>query len=158
MKTLVLSVSVLIAIAGLVIATPTASAQADVIHIQNRTELTANLRNPCNGEFVATEAEQLENITLVNTGNGVQLTVITNIHGTGTGLTTGAKYQLSAVSTAHQTDGNQGAENQTLWQDFVFTSQGGDVPNFMVQVTEHFTINAGGEVVVDFSNFTPKCL
>jgi len=156
MKTLVLSVSMLIAIAGLLIATPTASAQADVIHTQTRTELSANLRNPCNGEFVATEAEQLENITLVTTGNGVQFTIITNIHGTGTGLTTGATYQLSAVSTAHQTDGNQGAENQTLWQDFVFSSQG-DVPNFIVQLTEHFTVNAGGEPVVDFRQFTTKC-
>jgi hypothetical protein len=118
--------------------------------------LTAVLRNPCNGEFVATEARQLENITLVETPNGTQLTIITNIHGVGTGLTTGAKYQLSAVSTAHQTDGNQGAENQTLWQDFVFSAQG-DVPNFLVQVTEHFTINANHEVVVDFVNFTPKC-
>jgi len=156
MKTLMLSVSLLIAIAGLLIATPTVSAQADVLHIQTRTELSATLRNPCNGEFVATEAVQLENITLVTTENGTQFSIVTNIHGTGTGLTTGAQYQLSAVATAHNADG--GADNQTLWQDFVFVSQGGDVPNFLVQLTEHFTINANGEVVVDFRNFTPKCL
>ena len=156
MKTLMLSVSVLIAIAGLLIAAPTASAQADVIHIQTRTEMSANLRNPCNGEFVATEADQLQNITRVTTQNGIQFSIVTNIHGTGTGLTTGAKYQLSAVATAHQTDGNQGAENQTLWQDFIFASQG-DAPNFIVQLTEHFTINAGGELVVDFRQFTPRC-
>jgi len=153
MKTLML----FIAIAALLIATPTVLADANVVHVQTRTELNANLRNPCNGEFVATEAEQLQNITQVTTPNGVQFTIITNVHGVGTGLTTGVKYQLSAVSTAHTTDGNQGAENQTLWQDFVFTSQG-DAPNFLVQVTEHFTINAGGEVVVDFRQFTPKCL
>lgn len=157
MKNLVLSVSAFITIAGLLIVTPTVLADANVLHIQNRTQLSANLRNPCNGEFVATVAEQLENITLVTTDNGVQFTIITNIRGTGTGLTTGAKYQLSAVSTAHTTDGDAGAENQTLWQDFVFTAQG-DVPNFLVQVTEHFTITANGDVVVDFRNFTPKCL
>lgn len=156
MKTLMLSVSLSFAIAALLIATPAVLADANVIHVQHRTQLTAMLPNPCNGELVATQAEQFENITLVTTDNGTQLTVITNIHGVGTGLTTGAKYQLSAVSTAHQTDGNQGAENQTLWQDFVFSSQG-DVPNFLVQVTEHFTINANGDVVVDFSNFNPKC-
>ena len=156
MKTLVLSVSLSFAIAALLIATPAVLADANVIHVQHRTQLAAILPNPCNGEPVATQAEQFENITLVTTDNGTQLTVITNIHGTGTGLVTGAKYQLSAVSTAHLADGNQGAENQTLWQDFVFSSQG-DVPNFLVQVTEHFTINAGGEVTVDFSNFTPKC-
>lgn len=155
MKTLVLSVSVCFAIASLLIVTPTVLADANVIHIQTRTELAANLLNPCNGELVATAAEQLENITLVINDNGTQFSIVTNIHGTGTGLTTGAKYQLSAVATAHNAEG--GAENQTLWQDFVFTSQG-DAPNFLVQLTEHFSINANGEVVVDFRKFTPKCL
>jgi hypothetical protein len=154
MKTLVLSVSVFIAIAGLLIVTPTALAEASVLHIQTRTELAANLLNPCNGEMVATEAEQVENITLVTNENGTHFSVVTNIHGSGTGLTTGAKYQLSAVSTAHSSEG--GAENQTLWQDFVFNGQG-DVPNFLVQLTEHFTINANGELVVDFRKLNTKC-
>jgi hypothetical protein len=154
MKTLMLSVSVLIAIAGLLIVTPAVLADATVQHSQTRTELAANLLNPCNGEMVATEAEQLENITLVVSENGVQFSIVTNIHGVGTGLTTGAKYQLSAVATAHVGEG--GAENQTLWQDFVFNGQG-NVPNFLVQLTEHFTINANGELVVDFRQFTTKC-
>ena len=154
MKTVMLSVSVFVAIAALLIATPVVLAEATVVHVQTRTELAANLRNPCNGEFVATEAEQLENITLVTNDNAIEFTVITNIHGVGTGLTTGAKYQLSAVSTAHNSQA--GADNQTLWQDFVFSAQG-DVPNFLVQVTEHFTINANGEPIVDFRQFTTKC-
>ena len=154
MKTLMLSVSLFFAIAALLIVTPTVLADADVLHVQTRTQLSANLRNPCNGELVATEAEQLENITLVTNENGLHFSIVTNIHGVGTGLTTGAKYQLSAVSNGHNTEGS--AENQTLWQDFVFSSQG-DVPNFLVQLTEHFTINANGEVVVDFRNFSTKC-
>jgi hypothetical protein len=155
MKTLMLSVSVSIAIAALLIATPIASAQADVLHIQTRTELAANLLNPCNGEMVATEAEQFENITLVTNENGTHFSIVTNIQGTGTGLTTGAKYQLSAVSNGHNAEGS-GADNQTLWQDFVFNGQG-DVPNFLVQLTEHFTINSNGELVVDFRKLNTKC-
>ena len=154
MKTLVLSVSLFFAIAALLIVAPTVSADTEVLHVQTRTELSRNLRNPCNGEFVATEAEQLENITLVTNENGLYFSIVTNIHGVGTGLTTGAKYQLSAVATAHNTEGP--ADNQTLWQDFVFSSQG-DVPNFLVQLTEHFTINANGEPVVDFRDFSTKC-
>src|SRR5215204_4480788 len=115
MKNLMFSVSAFIAIAALLIVTPTVLADAEVVHIQTRTELSANLRNPCNGEFVATEAVQLENITLVTNENGTQFSIVTNIHGTGTGLTTGVKYQLSAVATAHNAEG--GADNQTLWQD-----------------------------------------
>jgi hypothetical protein len=154
MKTLMLSVSVFIAIVGLLIVTPIVLADATVQHTQTRTELAANLLNPCNGEMVATEAEQLENIHLVVNDNGLHFSIVTNIHGSGTGLTTGAKYQLSAVATAHLSQG--GAENQTLWQDFVFNGQG-DVPNFLVQLTEHFTINANGEPVVDFRHLTTKC-
>jgi hypothetical protein len=154
MKTLVLSVSVFIAIAGLLIVTPTVLANADVLHVQTRTKLAANLLNPCNGEMVATEAEQFENITLVTNKKGTHFSVVTNIHGTGTGLTTGAKYQLNAVATAHNSEG--GADNQTLWQDFVFNGQGA-VPNFLVQLVEHFTINANGDLVVDFRKINTKC-
>jgi hypothetical protein len=154
MKTLMLSVSVFFAIAGFLIATPTVSAQTDVIHIQTRTQLAANLLNPCNGEMVATEAEQFENITLRINNNGIHFHVTTNLHGVGTGLTTGAKYRLNAVSTAHNND--VGASNQTLTQDFVFNGQG-SVPNFVVHLTEHFTINANGDLVVDFRKVDTKC-
>jgi hypothetical protein len=61
---------------------------------------------------------------------------------------------LNAVATAHNSEG--GADNQTLWQDFVFNGQGA-VPNFLVQLVEHFTINANGDLVVDFRKINTKC-
>jgi hypothetical protein len=130
-------------------------AQGNPTTTHTRTSLSANLLNPCNGEFVATQAEQLMVFHVTHDADGgLHVHVTTNIQGTGTGLTTGAKYQLSAVATANFN--SNGATEQNLWQDFVFNGQG-SVPNFLVQEEEHFTINANGDVTVDHEQFFTKC-
>lgn len=151
MKKAVISVSVFF---SLLIVAPSVYAQADSDTTHTRTELSANLVNPCNGEVVPTEANQLEVLHVTDNDNGFHFHITTKIRGVGVGLTTGAKYQLSAVSTAN---GNVvGGEEQTLWQDFVFSAQG-DVPNFLVQLVRHFTINANGEMTISFMKFFTKC-
>jgi hypothetical protein len=147
-------ISGLLLVLSLLIVAPSASAQADVGTILTHTSLTANLRNPCNGEFVATEADQFDIRHQTTTPGGVHFHLTTEIQGVGIGLTTGAKYQLSAVSTANINF--QGASEQTLWQDFVFSAQG-DVPNFLVQLVRHFTIDANGDLVVKFTDRFTKC-
>ena len=154
MKTLVLSVFVVLVVVSSLMVAPTGFTQADSSTIHNEIPLAANLPNPCNGELVATTALQKEVIHMTTNENGIHLDIHTNLHGTGTGLTTGAEYRLNAVSSSSLNI--VGAENQTLHQNFIFNGQG-DAPNFHVQLVDHITVNANNEIVVDFRRVTTSC-
>ena len=154
MKTLVLSVFGLLVVVSSLMVAPTGFTQADTSTTHTETQLAANLPNPCNGELVATTALQKDVIHMTTNENGTHLDIHTNLHGTGTGLTTGAEYRLNAVSSASLNI--VGAENQTLHQDFIFNGQG-SAPNFHVQVVEHITVNANNEIVVDFRRVNVSC-
>jgi len=48
---------------------------------------------------------------------------------------------------------------------FVATSRGtlrvigqGKAPNFLIDYVEHITVNAGGEIAVEFSDFEERCM
>ena len=135
--------------------TPRAFAQANptTTHIHlTRTDVRPN---PCNGEPVQLNAE-LDLVIHRNTGSGgTHMHTTSNLHGTGVGLVTGAKYRLNSIATANFNF--NGAVNQTLWQDAVFVGQG-QAPNFLFQETEHFTFNHNGELIVDFDFEFAKCL
>jgi hypothetical protein len=137
-------------------ATTPAFAQADpsTIHIHlSRSEVRAN---PCTGEPIQLNVELDLKIHRNTDGNGgTHMAVNSNLHGDGLGLVTGAKYRLNSVATSHFTF--TGAINQTLWQDAVLVGQG-DVPNFLFQQTEHFTVNNNGEITTDFDHVFTKCL
>lgn len=135
-------------------ATPSlAQATTTTTHI-NRT-LTDVRPNPCNGEPVLLEAKlKLTIHRTINDDGSTHLHITSNIHGTGLGLDSGAKYRLNSVATS--STNVVGATTQTLWQDAVLVAQG-DVPNFLFQQTEHITINANGEVTTVFDHAFTKC-
>ena len=75
----------------------------------------------------------------------------------GTGETTGAKYQATGVtSTTFQMSLQNGLASETFINRFDFIGQGPG-NNFRVHETAHITFNAGGTVTVNFDNFNVEC-
>jgi len=72
----------------------------------------------------------------------------------GTGLTTGAKYQATGV-TQGTFNGRVGFE-QTFVNNFRIIGQGPG-NNFMIHENFHITVNANGEVTAFVDNFSVKC-
>ena len=135
--------------------TPPARAQADSETFHFSQTSTQTRPNPCNGEPVVltVEATLLIHRTIDSDG-GFHFHATSNLHGDGVGQVTGANYRLNSVATSNFN--SVGATNETLWQDAVAVAEG-NVPNFLFQEIEHFTINANGDVTVDFENAFVKC-
>jgi hypothetical protein len=132
-----------------------AGATTQTLHFsQTATQLMAN---PCNGEPVLLTIEATRVVHRTTTPNGnIHIHSTSNLHGDGVGLTTGVNYVLNSVATANFNNNGGGATNQTLWQDAVAVAQG-NVPNFLFQQTEHFTVNANGDITVNFDKSFVKC-
>ena len=76
---------------------------------------------------------------------------------TGTGETTGAKYQATGVTQESFKNSLQnGQANETFVNNFRIIGQGPG-NNFLVHETLHFTINADGAVTVSHDNFSADC-
>lgn len=75
----------------------------------------------------------------------------------GTGETTGDKYQATGVTQqSFKTSLQNGQANQTYVNNFRIIGQGPG-NNFLVHETLHFTINADGTTTVTHDNFTTDC-
>ena len=75
----------------------------------------------------------------------------------GTGETTGAKYQATGVTQESFKNSLQnGQANETFVNNFRLIGQGPG-NNFLVHETLHFTINADGAVTVSHDNFSADC-
>jgi len=75
----------------------------------------------------------------------------------GTGETTGAKYQGTGATQESFTNSFQnGQANETFINNFRIIGQGPG-NNFLVHETLHFTINADGTVTVFHDNFSVDC-
>jgi hypothetical protein len=75
----------------------------------------------------------------------------------GTGETTGAKYQATGITQESFKNSLQnGQVNETFVNNFRIIGQGPG-NNFLVHETLHFTINANGAVTVSHDNFSADC-
>lgn len=75
----------------------------------------------------------------------------------GTGQTTGDKYQATGVTQSTFKNSLQNGQSQTTFiNNFRIIGQGPG-NNFLVHETMHITINANGEVTVTHDNFSAEC-
>ncbi len=75
----------------------------------------------------------------------------------GTGETTGDKYQATGITRQSLTASLQNGQlNQTFVNNFRIIGQGPG-NNFLVHETAHVTFNAGGTVTVNHDNFSVEC-
>ena len=109
------------------------------------------------GELVVFEATEHVVVTSTVNGNNVSGKFHGSDTGSGTGLTTGDKYQMSGVTNIPFKDSLQNGQfMQTFVSRTKFTGQGPS-NNLVFRSTFHVTINANGEVTVVRSESTVEC-
>ncbi|HEU4564074.1 MAG TPA: hypothetical protein VFS05_05485 [Gemmatimonadaceae bacterium] len=111
------------------------------------------------GELVALEGNLhvLLHTTTSSTGN-VSVKTHAQPQGiSGTGLTTGVKYQATGVTQDHTTSGSGGLPfTFTYVNNFRIIGQGPG-NNLLVHENVHVTVNANGDVTTEVDNFSIEC-
>ena len=136
-------------------------ANADII-VNSSDMITLSVFVPCAaggaGEVVDLSGDLHSLITLTVNGNNFTMKMHFQPQGiSGTGETTGLKYQATGV-TQQTTNGSfvNGQFNTTFINRFDIIGQGPG-NNFRVRETAHITVNANGTVTVSFDNFVIEC-
>jgi len=111
------------------------------------------------GEFVEVSGNIHFLITSTVNGNNFSFSMQTNPQGvSGTGLTTGDKYQATGSETFHEKGSLQNGQfNFTETDTFNLIGQGPG-NNLTVHATGHMTFNANGTLTVDFFKVTADCM
>ena len=129
---------------------------------------TTNTTVPISGTFtnaycpfaepvaISGEVHMLVHVTTDATG-GFHITIHSNNEGvSGTGLTTGAQYQLTEQLSFHFN--TQGPFPQEVAQvNRLVLSGQGPSNNMLGKFTVHVTVNANGETTVSFADFSFEC-
>ena len=138
-----------------------ASANA-AVQVNTRNDIVLQVFVPCAaggaGEIVDLSGPLHTLITLTINGNNFSEVLHFQPQGiSGTGETTGAKYQATGLTEESTTGSFQNGQfNQTFVNRFDIIGQGPG-NNFTVHETAHITINANGTVTVFFDNFGVEC-
>jgi hypothetical protein len=131
-------------------------AQADTFTVNSDLPIDAIVRPPCTREAVhiSGTAHILFHITRDST-DGLHIKMQTNYQGvSGTGLTTGDKYQVIGVS---QNEYNSTVGSvETINNSLRYISQG-NRDNLLIHALFHVTVNANGTVTASFLNFSREC-
>ena len=144
-----------------VLAILTAPANAAVV-VNDRTDINLTIFVPCAaggvGEIVDLSGPLHTLISFTINGNNVSGYFHFQPQGiSGTGETTGAKYQGTGVTQeSFKASLQNGQFNFTFINNFRIIGQGPG-NNFLVHETLHFTINADGTVTVFHDNFSIDC-
>jgi hypothetical protein len=108
------------------------------------------------GEEVVLDGDLHLLLTITENANHLSIKTHAQPQGiSGTGLTTGDKYQGTGVTQDHFTV-NRGAETFTFVNNFRIIGQAPG-NNFLIHETFHVTINANGEITATVDNFSVEC-
>ncbi len=141
---------------------PGGAATPTITNVTSHVDVT--LWIPCVAEDVTFSGEVHQVFEIVYNENGYHLTFHSNPQGvSGTGLTTGDKYQAAGMPTAGF--GTLGTQNNTYVKPLaVFTGLNnyryigqGPGNNFQLHDNFHGTIDANGVVTITHDNFTYEC-
>ena len=139
-----------------------ASSANAAVQVNTRNDIVLQVFVPCAaggaGEIVDLSGPLHTLITLTINGNNFSEVLHFQPQGiSGTGETTGAKYQATGLTKETLTGAFQNGQfNQTFVNRFDIIGQGPG-NNFTVHETAHITINANGTVTVFFDNFGVEC-
>ena len=132
------------------------------LQVNSAADITLSVFVPCAaggaGEIVDLSGPLHTVITLTINGNEVSGYLHFQPQGiSGTGATTGDKYQATGVTrTSFSTSLHNGQANTTFVNNFRIIGQGPG-NNFLVHETAHITINADGTVTVNHDNLSTDC-
>jgi len=132
------------------------------VQVNNSTDISLTVFVPCAnggaGEVVDLEGPLHTLITYTINGNNVSGTFHFQPQGiSGTGETTGVKYQATGVTQeSFKSSLQNGQSNLTFVNNFRIIGQGPG-NNYLVHETLHITFNADGSVTVFHDNFSVDC-
>jgi hypothetical protein len=132
------------------------------VQVNDRTDISLTVFIPCAaggaGQVVDLTGPLHTLITFTINGNNVSGFFHFQPQGiSGTGETTGEKYQATGVTQeSFKTSLQDGQANSTFVNNFRIIGQGPG-NNFLVHETLHFAINANGTVTVFHDNFSVEC-
>ena len=136
------------------------SAAADTFTVSSSFPLDIIVFVPCANGGAGEEVELSGNlhdvfhVTFTSSGT-FRLSFSDNPQGiTGTGLTTGAKYQGTGIT--RDNFGGRVAVEETLINNFKIIGQGTG-NNFLIHENFHVTVNANGTLTVFYDNFSVEC-
>jgi hypothetical protein len=160
-KVVVVMVSALAVAAGLLtlaLLSQPAQAQAETDTFNQRIPIEGTLLNPCTGGIVTYEGTQ--HVVIHRTqdaSGGFHFKFHASAHALGESAS-GAKY------VAHRTQNDidffsESASNFTTTDTLQFIRQGSETPedDFQAKITQHFTINANGELTSEVINQEEEC-
>jgi len=114
--------------------------------------------NNCNGEQYSFTGETLSRATVRNDASGGQhVSTLLRIRGTGVGLSSGSKYVTNEGGHVTERDVAAGPVNFTATFVGVLNSLDPQVANETYRLTQHFTINANGEMTSSIDEFVILC-
>jgi hypothetical protein len=123
--------------------------------VQSTTEFSAEVVNSCTGEAVGLTGE-LHSVTRVTMDQGGVHVLLhfnaQNVHG----VSMEGRVYRATRNIALVVNGDGVPYSTTAVQSFNLVSKG-SAPNFLVHVTSHITVNAGGETTVEVVNVSPEC-
>jgi hypothetical protein len=110
------------------------------------------------GELVDVSGSIHEVIRTTINGNNVSMTFHENFQGLkGVGETTGDTYVGNGEENVSQTASLNNGQANFTGQEHININGQGSAPNFSLNVIEHTTVNANGDVTVFFDNFSVDC-
>jgi hypothetical protein len=145
----VVTVALLVATAGMAVG----QAQPET-YIDVRIPDGLSLTNPCNGERVELSGFGYSTAHGTTNPDGIVVSELSmvHLHFTGTGSETGARYTVNI-----RFNGATGGDQASWYRDSVQVIGEGKVPDFKISLLFHFTVNAAGELTVEFSKFNSTC-
>ena len=154
-KMLVLALPLMVALtAGLFLPTVARAAGATQINIPIP---AFDLINDCNGEVIAFDAGSLHVVARVDIKNGIgHLIYHENVNFSGVG-SSGAKYNLNAAQNEElnlKLVANTGETTTVINEHLVGQ---GPSNNLLLHILLHITVNANGDVTVDFFKVSEEC-
>lgn len=141
-----------LAAVGATLALGAAEANAEVV--LNTTFPTAGTVPGCVEPIAYSGEDHLLSRVTSDSAGGFYDAIHRNIHVIGTGVTSGTNYVLDAESNVNEHF--VGASDFTAISEEVFVSKGG-LPNLAVEIVEHMTVDANGNITSDKFSFSGNC-
>jgi hypothetical protein len=138
---------------------PTGPQINPAVVVNERIPIFFGVVNPCNGEEVVSLEGDIHILisTTEDALGGTHVGVINQSHFSGIGAITGARYSGFFNSNGHFNVRPPFPQILTLASPGTMTISSGNVPNFIVVIVSHLTVNANGEVTVTKNEFRAEC-
>lgn len=125
-------------------------------HVNEKKEFTIEAENECTGEWISFSGTlHYKSQLVIDSAGGVHYTGFQRLHLVGIGQISGIEYIANVTNNWQWNDKEFPLEANDIATNILISK--GKETNLTMQWREHITINANGEVTVDFDELKIKC-